>query len=273
MDYRINGFRQISAFYEWLHNNQDIPVKPHHISIYFYILQESNRQNWVEWIKFRFSDAMTGAAIGSKQTYYNAIKDLREWKLIHYKAGTNSLVMPAVSIIQLYKNEPLRTPLPEPVPTHVPEPVPEPLPEHIYITSNNKQVTGNTPMFDFCDSVLNRWETLDKSQIISNIVKGTCSSAEYDQWAVNILCRTYRYIHEEPTATYAKDYVPKFMGWARQQKFEIVANFCESCSQPQPEFVHKRIKADNIDWMLANAQEIISNGSDFSMVKSMMSYV
>lgn len=154
MSYRINGFEQLKQFYSWVFNNADKDVKPYHVSLYVFLLNQNNRANWVEWFKCPYDLGMQGALIGSRSTYYKAIHDLEDWGLIHYRAGINSLKAPIISLVKLSKNEQLPEQVPVPLPEQLPAQVPEQLPAHIYITSNGKRITGNSETIDDFSS---RW--------------------------------------------------------------------------------------------------------------------
>lgn len=113
---RINGFKQLSAFYSWVFDNQgELDIKQSHISLYCFLFNQNNRSNWSEWFKCPFDLGMMGSCIGSKTTYYKCLDDLQKWKLIKYKKGINDYKAPQISIIQLSKNEPLTVPLSEPL--------------------------------------------------------------------------------------------------------------------------------------------------------------
>lgn len=126
---RINYFEQIKAFFSWQFNNQDRGVKPHHISLYMFLLNQNNRNNWVEWFKCPYDLAMAGSAIGSKKTYYRTLNDLKNWKLIDFKKGVNEFKAPLIKVeVQkctstntsgVPQGEPLSIPLPTPLPTHI----------------------------------------------------------------------------------------------------------------------------------------------------------
>ena len=166
--YRINGFEQIKSFYSWVFNNQDKRITPQHISLYNFLINQNNRNNWVEWFKCPFDLGMAGSCIGNKKTYYKCLDDLMLWKLIHYQKGTNNWKAPLIKIEVLN----CTTSETASVPSSEPQPIPldTPLPTHIYklITNNLKSITDhfiafekyvlsldkkkNTFDFSFCDS-------------------------------------------------------------------------------------------------------------------------
>jgi hypothetical protein len=140
---RINGFEQIKAFYSWTFENQDKDVKPQHISLYLFLLNQNNRSNWVEWFKCPYDLAMTGACIGSKKTYYNCLNDLMNWELIQYEKGSNNWKSPRIKLEVLKRTS--SVPLSEPVPEQLQEPLHTQLGTHKYklITDNLELVTAN----------------------------------------------------------------------------------------------------------------------------------
>jgi len=158
--YRINGFEQIKEFYGMVFNNE-FPFKPHHISLYLFLLNQNNRSNWSEWFKCPYDLAMNGACVNSKETYYRCLHELQDWELIEYKPGINNWKAPLVKLKCLTKNGhtdgQVDVPLSEQVDGQAPGQLPEQvvrqvveqlagqLPEHIYklITNNLKQITDN----------------------------------------------------------------------------------------------------------------------------------
>ena len=141
-EFRINGFEQLRSFYSWVMNNADKHVRPAHVSLYVFLLNQNNRVNWVEWFKCPFDLAMQGAVIGSRSTYYKCLDDLEAWGLIKYQRGINQVKAPVISLIRLSENGQAPVPLPEQPPVPLPEQAPEQLtgqlPEHII-----KLITGN----------------------------------------------------------------------------------------------------------------------------------
>lgn len=140
MAYRINGFEQIKGFYSWVFNNPD-KVRPTHISLYLFLLNQNNRSNWVEWFKCPYDLAMQGACIGNKGTYYKCLDDLKGWKIIDYKKGINNYKAPIVKLFQLYDNEQLTEQVT--VPLSEPQTVPLTVPIYKLITDNEKLLTEN----------------------------------------------------------------------------------------------------------------------------------
>lgn len=145
--YRINGFEQMKAFYSWVFNNADKRVTAQHVSLYMFLLNQANRNNWVEWFKCPYDLAMAGACIGNKRTYYSCLKDLSEWELIQYKKGVNEWKAPIIMLEVLKCTSPgtSTVPLPEPLATTQPILLPTTLPTHIYklVTYNIKLITDN----------------------------------------------------------------------------------------------------------------------------------
>ncbi len=162
MKYRINGFDQIKQFYsavfEQKHN-----IKPQHVSLYVFLINQNNRNNWVEWFKCPFDLAMSGACIGSKATYYKCLKDLQDWGFIKYEKGVNDWKAPKIKL-EVLKCTPTDTatvPQSEPLPIQAAEP----LPIHIYklITDNLKPITDNFSVVEKFVSNLNCETTNTKS--------------------------------------------------------------------------------------------------------------
>src|ERR1035437_368610 len=153
MEYRINGFEQIKSFYSWVFNKPD-KIRPTHISLYLFLLNQNNRSNWVEWFKCPYDLAMQGACIGNNGTYYRCLDDLKEWKLIDYQKGINNYKAPLVKLFQLYDSEQVTVPLSEQQCVQLPEQVSEQqcvqLPAHIYklITDNTETINQQQKQFE-----------------------------------------------------------------------------------------------------------------------------
>ena len=118
----MNGFEQIKSFYSWVFNNPD-KVRPTHISLYLFLLNQNNRSMWVEWFKCPYDLAMQGACIGNKNTYYKCLDELQMYSLIEYKKGINNYKAPMIKLIQLYDSEPLteQVSVPQSEPLYVPQ--------------------------------------------------------------------------------------------------------------------------------------------------------
>jgi hypothetical protein len=118
---RINGFEQIKGFYSWVFSNQDKKIRTAHISLYMFLLNQNNRNGWVEWFKCPYDLAMGGSGITNKKTYYKCLNDLHDNGLIEYKKGANNWSQALVKLEVLYdtssvpKCEPLVSPKYEPL--------------------------------------------------------------------------------------------------------------------------------------------------------------
>ena len=150
MEYRINGFEQIKAFYSIVFE-QKYDIKPQHISLYIFLINQNNRNNWVEWFKCPFDLAMSGACIGSKKTYYSCLSDLQEWGFIKYEKGINDYKAPKIMIevIKCTSTVPQSEPLPIPLPIPQGIQAVEQLPTHIYklLTDNIKTINNKQKEF------------------------------------------------------------------------------------------------------------------------------
>lgn len=135
---RINGFDQIKGLYSLVFS-QRYDFTPQHISLYVFLINQNNRNNWVEWFKCPYDLGMNGACIGSKKTYYNCLSDLQEWGLLKYEKGENMWRAPKIKleVLKCTSTDTATVPQSEPLPT--------PLPTHIYkpITSNLKPMEAS----------------------------------------------------------------------------------------------------------------------------------
>jgi len=69
---------------------------------------------WSEWIKVPLDMMMSLSGIGSKNTYYKAVKDLKEWGFIDYIPGKNQQEAARFHVIRLPKNGLAGVPATEP---------------------------------------------------------------------------------------------------------------------------------------------------------------
>lgn len=98
---RINFFQQLKSFYEGVwHGDNDFT--PSHVALYFFLVNQNNRNEWAEWFKVSIDLGMKGSCIGTKKTYYSALEDLAEWGYIKYEKGANAWKSPKISIIPLH---------------------------------------------------------------------------------------------------------------------------------------------------------------------------
>jgi hypothetical protein len=157
-DYRINGFEQIKALYSIVFS-QKYDFTPHHISLYVFLINQNNRNEWVEWFKCPYDLAMAGACIGNKKTYYKCLNDLQEWKLLKYEKGVNEWKAPKIKleVLKSISSVPQSVPQVQPLPTTLPEPLPTTL---VGINKDNlkpktKNLKPKTIDFNFKKSFLN----------------------------------------------------------------------------------------------------------------------
>jgi hypothetical protein len=144
---RINGFEQIKGFYSWVFSNQDKQIRSTHISLYMFLVNQNNRNNWVEWFKCPFDLAMGGSGISNKKTYYTTLLDLQDWKLLEYVKGVNNFKAPLIKLEVLYDT----STVPQSEPQLQPQVIPIPLPllqPQLYkniklLTSNLELITLN----------------------------------------------------------------------------------------------------------------------------------
>lgn len=96
-------------------------MRPVHISLYMFLLNQNNRKNWAEWFKCPFDTAMEGALINSSKTYYAVLQDLQDFGFIRWKKGVNLHKAPQINIINLGEVDDI-VPIPEDI-TEVVTPV------------------------------------------------------------------------------------------------------------------------------------------------------
>ena len=96
-----NGFDLIKVFYSWVFNNQEKPIRPHHVSLYMFFVNQNNRNNWVDWFKCPYDLAMQGSCITSKRDYYRYLHDLEKWGLIGYIPGQAMHKSPLISLTKI----------------------------------------------------------------------------------------------------------------------------------------------------------------------------
>lgn len=166
MEYRINGFEQIKSFYSIVFE-QKFEMRTQHISLYVFLINQNNRNNWVEWFKCPFDLAMAGSCIGNKKTYYKCLSDLQEWGLLEYEKGVNDYKAPKIKLEVLNRTttDTATVPQSEPLLQPLLQPQGIPLGTHIYklITDNIKQLTQEDLILinDFVTKHLNRKAKFD----------------------------------------------------------------------------------------------------------------
>ncbi len=137
---RINGFEQIKGFYSWVFSNQDKNIRSTHISLYMFLVNQNNRNSWVEWFKCPFDLAMGGSGISNKKTYYTTLNDLQEWKLLEYKKGVNNFKAPLIKLEVLFDTSTVPHSEPQLLPQVIPLPLPLLQPQ---LYKNIKLLTNN----------------------------------------------------------------------------------------------------------------------------------
>jgi hypothetical protein len=140
----MDGFAQIKAFYSWVFNNPD-KIRPTHISLYLFLVNQNNRSMWVEWFKCPYDLAMQGACIGNKNTYYKCLDELVLFNLIEYKKGINNYKAPLIKLLQLYDSVPQSGNVTVPLSEPQTEPLSVLLNKNTYklITNNYKLINDN----------------------------------------------------------------------------------------------------------------------------------
>lgn len=172
---RINYFEQTDLFFSWVFDNQD-KVKSYHISLYNFLLHQNNRNFWAKSFKCPFDLAMAGAGIGNKNTYYKALGDLQEWKLINYEKGVNNYKAPTISLVVLNRTTTDTTIVPQSEPLYLP--LPTTLPGRIkrLITNNYNTIINN---IEFVIEILEKRENgidVKTTQNFGEIVNETKNS-------------------------------------------------------------------------------------------------
>src|SRR5690606_10541737 len=97
---KINYYHQIRGFYSRVYEGID-GLRPVHVRLYMFLLNQNNRNNWKEWFKCPFDTAMEGALINSPKTYYAVLKDLESFGFIRWKKGINLHKAPQINIINM----------------------------------------------------------------------------------------------------------------------------------------------------------------------------
>lgn len=148
---RIEMHGQIKAFYSIIFNNT-FDIRTSHVSLYIFLLNQNNRNNWVEWFKCPYDLAMQGACINSRTTYYSILSDLQNYKLIEYKKGINNFKAPMIKIIPITipKNEQLteHVTVPQSEQQYAQQPVQLPVHINKLITDNLKLIEANFSKFE-----------------------------------------------------------------------------------------------------------------------------
>lgn len=165
----MDGFAQIKAFYSWVFNNPD-KIRPTHISLYLFLLNQNNRSMWVEWFKCPYDLAMQGACIGNKNTYYKCLDELKSYDLIDYKKGINNYKAPMIKLFQLYDSEPLSGNVTVPLSEPQTEPLTGLLDKNTYklITTNFKLINERLQSWIDSELQIKKIDSFDWSELINH---------------------------------------------------------------------------------------------------------
>jgi len=81
-------------------------AKPHHASLWFFIIDKANRSGWKEWITMHRDISMEGSCIGSYSTYKKSLEFLEQHKFIDVDWGTKNQWKPThVRLKCFYKSD------------------------------------------------------------------------------------------------------------------------------------------------------------------------
>lgn len=76
----LNIEKQLTAFEK--KRNADVNIKPHHVSLYYCLLSQWNRQKDNPVIRISAKEYMPLSKIGAESTYYKVLNDLLKWGYI-----------------------------------------------------------------------------------------------------------------------------------------------------------------------------------------------
>lgn len=248
---KINMFNQIKSFYSIVFNGE-IDLKPTHVSLYMFLLNQNNRCNWIEWFKCPFDVAMAGALINSKTTYYKTLDELKRFNLIDYEKGVNHFKAPKIKIINLDsipKNDTLPVPLsvPLPVPLSVPLPVPlsVPLSGNIIRLITDNYITINDNYEEVEKFILNLSGKKPKIKLTDDLFKGLDEDfAEYIQKCINSRAPIFlkkEIANKKNTYFQLVKNIPTFrstIGYLRSKETDETLEDCE-----------KRVDKALVDWL------------------------
>ena len=99
--YRIDGYAQLTLFFEKFVLQGQYRFTPHHISFYTFLLSKCNKARWPEWMKLPLDIGMQGSCIASRTTYYKILHQLDDWKLIEYHKGVADTYAPEIKLLDL----------------------------------------------------------------------------------------------------------------------------------------------------------------------------
>lgn len=181
---KINMFNQIKSFYSIVFNGE-IDLKPTHVSLYMFLLNQNNRCNWIEWFKCPFDVAMAGALINSKTTYYKTLDELKRFNLIDYEKGVNLFKAPKIKIINL-DSVPKNDTLPIPLSEQVTVPLSVPLNGNIIRLITDNYITINDNYEEVEKFILNLSGKKPKIELTGELFQDLKEDfAEYVQNCIN----------------------------------------------------------------------------------------
>jgi hypothetical protein len=79
-----SGYDLSRAWFDFIYEESE-DVKPHHTSLYFFIIERANKSGWKELIDMPTDYSMEGSRIGNFTTYKNCLLDLEKWGFIQWE--------------------------------------------------------------------------------------------------------------------------------------------------------------------------------------------
>jgi len=157
---RIELHTQLKAFYSIVFNGVH-DIRPTHISLYMFLLNQNNRNNWAVWFKCPWDLAMQGAAIQSKTTYYAILDELCKFGLLQWEKGINLNKSPRIklTILSVSKNDTLTGTVAVPLSDTIHGTVPDTLPDTLPGTLTGTLTGNNIILLTNNYTLLNKYES------------------------------------------------------------------------------------------------------------------
>lgn len=281
---RINGFEQIKGFYSWSFSHQDKGVKPQHISLYLFLVNQNNRNNWVEWFKVPFDLAMAGSCISSKKTYYSCLDDLVKWKLIKYEKGVNNWKAPLIklevlkdtSTVPQSEPQPLQADTPQHIQALIQASIPQPIHNIKLLTNNLKPITDNIKqVIDFVFSLEEGLDDLNDSDFIlkkSELINALTIHFNFTapQWSQNrsaIMQFVNTQIKDEDEIENFKIQFTCYWEYKKLSK-ELAHNFQGYLGTPAKQFANAGWNSENWEEKLSKFKSNPNNLTKFERAKA-----
>jgi hypothetical protein len=102
----MNGYDLSRAWFDFAFETKE--CKTQHTALYMWMIELNNRLGWKNEFGLPTHDTMEGLSIGNKQTYLNALRDLKKWGFIKIIQESKNQFQACIVSICRVKNAPTK---------------------------------------------------------------------------------------------------------------------------------------------------------------------